>query len=151
MHFTVKLKQMDACKDAVKWCLDYGTLPEAWKACKDGNRMDWLMNKTGKWTPEKKATYRATIGPAYATYEAVKDQAWATYRAVQDQAWATYRATIGAYATYKAVRDQAGATYEAVKKLASATFEATISAAKATYEAECADVIGALFPNPPKI
>jgi hypothetical protein len=89
-HFTEKLIKMNACQDAIDWCLDYDTLEDAWKACKDGNRMDWLINETGKWTPELKATYQAIEGPAWATYEA-------TIRA-----YATYEATIRAYATYEA-------------------------------------------------
>jgi hypothetical protein len=140
-HFTDTLIEMNACKDAVKWCLDYDTLPEAWKACKDGSRMDWLLEKTGKWTPKKRATYEATIGPAGATYEAVRDQAWATYQA-----------TIGpAYATYEAIERPAFATYQAIEGTALATYEAIEGPAGATYEAECADAIRALYPNPPTI
>ena len=59
MNFIDKLKEMDACKPAIKWAENYGTLDEAWAACERGDWMMWLIGRTcTKSSPEHIALVR---------------------------------------------------------------------------------------------
>jgi hypothetical protein len=46
--FISKLKELGACKEAIKFASKYDTLQEAWMACKDPSYLFWLIsNKAG--------------------------------------------------------------------------------------------------------
>ena len=40
-----KLKNLNACQDAVDWCKQYSTPEEAWNKCERGEWMLWLLGK----------------------------------------------------------------------------------------------------------
>jgi len=41
----IKLKELDACDDAIQWAKDYDTLQQAWDNCQRSDWMFWLINK----------------------------------------------------------------------------------------------------------
>ena len=44
-HWTRKLKRMGACSDAVEWAQKYKTFANAWRYCKRGDWMLWLLGQ----------------------------------------------------------------------------------------------------------
>jgi len=41
-----KLDELNACREAVDWCSDFGTLQEAWDKCERGDWMLWYLGQT---------------------------------------------------------------------------------------------------------
>ena len=41
-----KLNELNACREAVEWCSDFGTLQEAWDKCERGDWMLWYLGQT---------------------------------------------------------------------------------------------------------
>ena len=51
MKYIDKLKQLNACEDAVDWCANYPSLEEAWQACHRGDWMLWLIARVNPGEP----------------------------------------------------------------------------------------------------
>ena len=47
-----KLKELEACDEAIEWAKDYDTLQQAWDNCQRGDWMIWLINEM-EWSNEK--------------------------------------------------------------------------------------------------
>jgi hypothetical protein len=47
-----KLKELDACDEAIEWAKDYDNLQQAWDNCQRGDWMIWLINKM-EWSNDK--------------------------------------------------------------------------------------------------
>ena len=45
VHWTHKLEELYACREAIEWAKSYRSFPSAWKACKRGDWMLWLCVK----------------------------------------------------------------------------------------------------------
>ena len=63
-HWTDKLVGMNACHDAVEWARGYPSLKAAWKACKRGDWMLWLIGHTEQsdpWSEERGVLVRIAV------------------------------------------------------------------------------------------
>ncbi len=138
-----KLREKNACKDAVVWAKRYPTIQEAWAVCKRGDWMIWLCRQF----PAKANTKRAYVKLALAASESVKElcahipEAEVARKATQ--AWLvnpdskTKKAATGAAAAADAAY-AAYATYTAYAAFAAAAAIGAAGAAYATYAAYAA-------------
>jgi hypothetical protein len=144
---------MDACPEAVEWARGHRSLAVAWKACKRGDWMLWLIGETTAsepWSEERKPLVR--VGLECAQFVPwIEDDAtlariwcldalerWLTGEAGQDEviaaadaAYAAYAADAAAYAAYAAYAADAAA-YAA---------DAADAAAYAADAADAADAV----------
>ena len=63
-HWTDKLVELHACREAVEWAKGYPSLRAAWKACKRGDWMLWLIGLTepsAPWSEERGVLVRIAV------------------------------------------------------------------------------------------
>ncbi|KKN40346.1 hypothetical protein LCGC14_0733980, partial [marine sediment metagenome] len=60
-HFTVRLRDVGACSDAVKWADEQPDLATAWSQCARGDWMLWLI---GRLNDDRKALVRCACACA---------------------------------------------------------------------------------------
>ena len=141
-----KLKELDACDDAIEWAKDYDNLQQAWDNCQRGDWMIWLINKM-EWSNDKDLRLMAVafarqvqhlmndqrsinaldVAQRYANGETTVDElkaAWAAARAAK----AAASAAGAAWAAWEAARDAAWAAARAAEA-AEAAAEAAVEAA----------------------
>ena len=148
-----KLKELDACDDAIEWAKDYDNLQQAWDNCQRGDWMIWLINKM-EWSNDKDLRLMAVafarqvqhlmndqrsinaldVAQRYANGEATVDE----LRAARDAAWAAWAAAEAAWAAWAAAEAARAAAW------AAEAAEAAEAAAWAAWAAaEAAEAAGA--------
>ena len=63
-HWTDKLVELHACREAVEWAKGYPSLKAAWRVCKRGDWMLWLIGHTEQskpWSEERKVLARIAV------------------------------------------------------------------------------------------
>ena len=64
-HWSDELVAMGACADAVTWAKKQPSATKAWKSCKRGDWMAWLLARYAGWTPPYFAVLAlVAVGPA---------------------------------------------------------------------------------------
>uniref|UniRef100_A0A6M3J4W9 Uncharacterized protein n=1 Tax=viral metagenome TaxID=1070528 RepID=A0A6M3J4W9_9ZZZZ len=137
MNWTRKLKLMNACKEAVKWCENYDSPEEAWQACEQGHWMLWLLGKLsgGPETDSRKKLVLATCGCARLALTYVKEGEIRPLKAIETaEAWGRDESGV----TLSDVRAAANAAADAVYA-ANAAYAAYFAASAAYYAANAAD------------
>jgi hypothetical protein len=148
-----KLKELDACDEAIEWAKDYDNLQQAWDNCQRGDWMIWLINKM-EWSNDKDLRLMAVafarqvqhlmndqrsinaldVAERYANGEANIEElteARAAARAAKAAASAAASAAGAAWAAWEAARDAAWAAAraaEAAEAAAEAAGEAAMGA-----------------------
>ena len=154
-----KLKELDACDDAIEWAKDYDNLQQAWDNCQRGDWMIWLINKM-EWSNDKDLRLMAVafarqvqhlmndqrsinaldVAQRYANGETTVDElkaAWAAARA----AWAAARAAgAAAWAAWDAA-------WAAARAARAAEAEARAAEAAGAAEADQANIIRQYLPT----
>jgi hypothetical protein len=67
-----KLKELDACDDAIAWSKEYDNLQDAWDNCKKSDWMIWIINKMD-WSNDKDLRLMA-VGFARKVQHLMKDE-----------------------------------------------------------------------------
>ena len=152
-HWTEKLREIDACSDAVEWAKDYDTFAEAWQECERGDWMLWLAGRAcgGPRSKSRKVVVSAACECARTAWkwmpktgkEAIETaEKWtrgeATLGQVRTAADAAYAASVAA--------DAAGAAAYAAAVAADAADAAHIKCLK-----DCADIVRGHYREPPKL
>ena len=133
MKFQTKLKQLDACKDAIEWAKDYKTFQEVWDNCE---RADWLLwiagNMSDKGINTRKDIVLCACKCARLSLKHMPKDEKRPLKAIQTaERWAKGKATIGE------VRSAANAAYAAA--YAAYAANAAYAAAYAAYAANAAN------------
>ena len=172
-EYITKMKELNACDEALKDALNYKTSQELWEKCARGDWMLWLIGKmSGEPGSEKRknlvltACKCARLSLKYAgegelrplkaieTAEAwAKDETGITLKEVRasatDATVAAASATDAAYAAYAAAAYAAYATVAAASATVAAASATTAAAAYARKKtlSECADIVRENYPD----
>ena len=151
---SVKLKQMNACSEAIEWAENYPSLKKAWDACERGDWMLWLLGETNKrlGTKKHRLIVRCAVNCARLSLKHVKrgeDRPRIALEVTERWLNNDIDTTIGdvsgaAHAAYAAC---AAASAAADAAYAACAAHAAADAADAAH----ADIVRKYFPNPPKI
>jgi hypothetical protein len=138
-----KLKELDACDEAIEWAKDYDNLQQAWYNCQRCDWMIWLINKM-EWSNDKDLRLMAVafarqvqhlmkdqrsinaldVAERYANGEATVDEltaAWTAAWAAAEAAGAAWAAAwTAAWAAVEAAGEEAWAAAEAAGAAAGA-------------------------------
>ena len=123
-----KLKELDACDDAIIWAKDYDTLQQAWDNCQRSDWMIWLINKM-EWSNDKDLRLMA-VAFARQVQHLMKDQRSINALDVAER-YANGEATVDELTAARVAARAAGA-----EEAAAAT--AAWAAARAAWAAEAA-------------
>jgi hypothetical protein len=164
MEHVTKLKQLNACDNAIEFASKFNTFQEAWDACERSDWMIWIINKKG-WLTDKELRLFAVrcargiqhlmkdersinaidVAERYANGEATDDEldaAWAAARAAESTAAMAAESTAAMAAAWDAA--WAAAWYSAWDAAWDAAWAAAWDAARAK---QC-DYIREILPNP---
>ena len=122
-HWTDRLVELQACKEAVEWARTQPDFATAWATCQRGDWMEWLLGELKCWPDGAEDEHERVFldrssstrvrAEARAEYWRVRAEALAEYDRVGAEARAEYwRVTSEALAKYDRVMDEARAEYE---------------------------------------
>jgi hypothetical protein len=170
-HWSDGLARINACSDAIKWASTQPDLDTAWRECKRGDWMLWLIGKTNPsapWSDERKPIVACCVEIAATTLKYCDDdtimaaiwcidaaERWTRGEAKQDEVEASYAASDSAYAAASSSAASSAAAYAAASSAYAATISSasavSASAASAKSLSQAAKIVRKHFPNPPKI
>ena len=176
-HWTDALAKFTPCEDALKWLRTQPNAKAAWRDCKRGDWMLWLLGRLDKskpWSEERKPLVRIAVACAeeaaqYCTEEMLLAAIWcldATRRwcdgeAEQDEVdaadAAAYAATATSYASYAAsaaayaASDADAAAYAASYAASYAYAASDAYADRAQSLASSADIVREFHPKAPRL
>jgi hypothetical protein len=167
-----KLKELDACDEAIEWAKDYDNLQQAWDNCQRGDWMIWLINKM-EWSNDKDLRLMAVafarqvqhlmndqrsinaldVAERYANGEAnIEELTEARAAAAAVAAWAAWVAAWAAARAAWAAARAAGAAawaaaWAAARAARAAEAEARAAEAAGAAEADQANIIRQYLPT----
>ena len=159
MPFTEKLKELNACSEAVKWCESYSTLQEAWDVCERGEWSLWLVGKlSGEPGSEKrKRLVLCACECARLSLQFVSKGEERALKAIETaEKWADGDNSVSlqdirnAADAANAAADAANAAADAADAAYAAADAADASVKKQTLK-QCADIVRKHYPKAPEI
>ena len=145
--WTTKLQKLNACKEAVEWCQDYDSIKDAWQACKRGDWMLWLIDKTIKYYADKKPLVLVACECARLALPYVAKGEERPLKAIEvAESWVRGESTLDEVRAAEA----AGTAAWAAGTAAEAAWAAR-TAAWAAALSQCADIVRKYYPEAPKI
>jgi hypothetical protein len=148
-HWTDALVRMNACPAAVDWARCYPTLTAAWKACKRGDWMLWLIGKcttSAPWSEERKPIVRVAL-------ECARLAPWIEDDTTLARIWCL--SALERWLKGEAKRDEVNAAAYAAADAADAAYAAyaAYAADAAAYAADAAAyvIVRRYFPRPPRL
>ena len=173
-HWSEKLVSINACSDAVKWARKQPSAAVAWKTCKRGDWMLWLIGKLHRsepysekrkpivriacecarlaleWMPHKSRDALEVI-EKWTRGEASTEDCMKARSAAYAAADASYAASYAAAdASYAAAYASYAASYAAANAAANAAADASSAAANAAA-AKCASIVRKHYPKAPRL
>lgn len=141
--WTDKLRNLDACSDAVRWASAYQTAQAAWDACVRPDWMIWLALKTGV---SERVLWRAEVRMARLVEHLMTDErsrhaldmreAWLDGHATDDEMAAARAAADAAWVAVATAWDVVAATAETAARIAARVAAcATWTATEAAWDA----------------
>ena len=153
MRFYDKLKEMDACSDAVEWAKQFSSLQKAWDKCERGDWMLWLVGNMSHNVKSRKKLVLCACECARLSLKYVKKGETRPVIAIE-----TAEKLVMGEASINEVRIAADAAYGAAA-YAAAAYAAYAAYGAAAYAAaarlktlkKCADIVRKHYPKCPKI
>ena len=143
-HWSRKLVAMNACEDAVAWAAGQPSLAVAWKECKRGDWMLWLIGRKTKgkpWSDERKPLVACAIDCALLARQYMPKGSI--------DGLAVWRRWCDGKATWDEAGEARRSLYAAAAYAAYAAY--ACDAAKAKVLAKAAAIVRRHYPKPPSL
>ena len=141
-HWSDSIIKLNACSEAVKWCLTQPSLDVAWDRCQRGDWMIWILgrlNTSAPWSDERKPLVRVSVECSeqslqYANSDTINATLWCLD-------------SIRRWCGGEADRDEVDAAANAAYAAAYAAY----AAARYRSLAASAKIVRRHFPKPPRL
>ena len=148
MKFQIKLKKLDACKDAVEWAKNYKTFQEVWDNCERADWMLWIAGTMADKNGNRKQVVLAACKCARRSLKYVDQGEKRPLEAIQTaERWATGKASLEDVRSASASASASAASAASASSASASASASAASARKKEHKAMC-KIIRKMLNNP---